>query len=146
MLWLLWQTYLWHKYYGKYRNVRRFFSKIKKIHISIVSKYKHNFKKLILVSPSLFLRQNPHCPLLTSKPIENSIYIFIIANTNILTVKPFKWKSFNFFRLVRYHLGTVAFGSFIIALIQLIRIILNYIESRVKVKTLFCTILSLESR
>ncbi len=36
-------------------------------------------------------------------------------------------------RLVRYHLGTVAFGSFIIALVQLIRLIMHYIESRVKV-------------
>jgi len=36
-----------------------------------------------------------------------------------------------FYRLVRYHLGTAAFGSFIIALIQLIRIILKYLESKV---------------
>jgi uncharacterized membrane protein len=38
-----------------------------------------------------------------------------------------------FGRLVRYHLGTVAFGSFIIALVQLIRLIMHYVESRVKV-------------
>ena len=37
-----------------------------------------------------------------------------------------------FWRLVRYHLGTAAFGSFIIALIQLVRIILAYIEHLVK--------------
>lgn len=36
-----------------------------------------------------------------------------------------------FYRLVRYHLGTAAFGSFIIALIQLVRIILKYLESKV---------------
>ena len=39
-------------------------------------------------------------------------------------------------RLVRYHLGTVAFGSFIIALVQLIRLIMHYIESRVKVPSI----------
>jgi len=37
-----------------------------------------------------------------------------------------------FWRLVRYHLGTAAFGSFIIALIQLIRIILTYVQHLVK--------------
>ena len=37
-----------------------------------------------------------------------------------------------FYRLVRYHLGTAAFGSFIIALIQLIRLILKYLESKVE--------------
>ena len=37
-----------------------------------------------------------------------------------------------FWRLVRFHLGTAAFGSFIIALIQLVRIILAYIEHLVK--------------
>ena len=35
-------------------------------------------------------------------------------------------------RLVRYHLGTVAFGSFIIALIQFIRMIMHYIEKKLK--------------
>ena len=35
-------------------------------------------------------------------------------------------------RLVRYHLGSVAFGSFIIALIQFIRIIMKYLEKRSK--------------
>ena len=35
-------------------------------------------------------------------------------------------------RLLRYHLGTAAFGSFIIALIQLVRIILMYVEHIVK--------------
>ncbi len=34
---------------------------------------------------------------------------------------------------IRYHLGTIAFGSFIIALIQLMRIILAYIQNRYKV-------------
>jgi len=37
-----------------------------------------------------------------------------------------------FYRLVRYHLGTAAFGSFIIALIQLVRLILKYLESKVE--------------
>ena len=37
-----------------------------------------------------------------------------------------------FWRLVRFHLGTAAFGSFIIALIQLVRLILAYIEHLVK--------------
>ena len=31
-------------------------------------------------------------------------------------------------RLVRYHLGSVAFGSFIIALVKLIRIIMKFVE------------------
>ena len=35
-------------------------------------------------------------------------------------------------RLLRYHLGTAAFGSFIIALIQLVRLILMYVEHIVK--------------
>ena len=37
-----------------------------------------------------------------------------------------------FWRLVRYHLGTAAFGSFIIAMIQLIRIILAYVQHLVE--------------
>jgi len=38
----------------------------------------------------------------------------------------------SFIRLVRYHIGSVAFGSFIIALIQLIRIIMAYVERKLK--------------
>ena len=38
----------------------------------------------------------------------------------------------SWWRLVRYHLGTVAFGSFIIALIQFIRMIMHYIEKKLK--------------
>lgn len=40
------------------------------------------------------------------------------------------WRSF--WRLVRYHLGSVALGSFLVALIQFIRIIMKQIEKRVK--------------
>ena len=35
-------------------------------------------------------------------------------------------------RLIRYHLGSVAFGSFLVALIQFIRIIMKYVERRIK--------------
>jgi hypothetical protein len=35
-------------------------------------------------------------------------------------------------RVIRYHLGTVAFGSFIIALVQMIRLIMKYIEKKAK--------------
>ena len=38
----------------------------------------------------------------------------------------------SYWRLVRYHLGTVAFGSFIIALIQFIRMIMKYVEKQLK--------------
>lgn len=34
----------------------------------------------------------------------------------------------SFFILVRYHLGTVAFGSFLIAVVQMIRVCLKVIE------------------
>lgn len=34
--------------------------------------------------------------------------------------------------LVRYHLGSVAFGSFIIALIKFIRLIIKYLERKLK--------------
>ena len=37
-----------------------------------------------------------------------------------------------FYRLLRFHLGTAAFGSLIIAIIQMIRIILKYLEHKVK--------------
>ena len=37
-----------------------------------------------------------------------------------------------FYRLVRFHLGTAAFGSLIIAIIQMIRIILKYVEHHIK--------------
>ena len=40
----------------------------------------------------------------------------------------------SFWRLVRYHLGSVAFGSFIIALVQLIRIIMQYVERKLAKK------------
>ena len=35
-------------------------------------------------------------------------------------------------RLVRYHLGTVAFGSFLVALIQFIRMIMKYVEKKLQ--------------
>lgn len=37
-----------------------------------------------------------------------------------------------FFNLVRYHLGSVALGSFLIALVQLVRAVLKYIEEKTK--------------
>lgn len=40
----------------------------------------------------------------------------------------------SFWRLIRYHLGSVAFGSFIIALVQLIRIIMQYVERKLSKK------------
>ena len=44
----------------------------------------------------------------------------------------------SFKRLVIYHLGTVAFGSFIIALVQLVRMILAYIERKLAKRTNAC--------
>ncbi|XP_013398047.1 choline transporter-like protein 1 isoform X2 [Lingula anatina] len=38
-------------------------------------------------------------------------------------------------RLIRYHLGTVAFGSLIIAIIQLMRMILAYVEKKLRGRT-----------
>lgn len=38
----------------------------------------------------------------------------------------------SFWNLVRYHLGSVALGSFLIALVQIVRAILKYIESKTK--------------
>ena len=38
----------------------------------------------------------------------------------------------SFGRLVRYHIGSVAFGSLIIALIQVVRIIMAYVERKLK--------------
>ena len=40
----------------------------------------------------------------------------------------------SFWRLCRYHLGSVAFGSFIIALVQLIRFIMKYVEKKLSKK------------
>ena len=36
------------------------------------------------------------------------------------------------FHLDRYHLGTVAFGSLLIALVQLIRVILEYVDHKLR--------------
>lgn len=38
----------------------------------------------------------------------------------------------SFSNLIRFHLGSVAFGSFFIALIQMIRAVLTFIEERCK--------------
>ena len=35
-------------------------------------------------------------------------------------------------RTVRYHLGTIAFGSLLIAIVQFVRFILEYIDSQTK--------------
>ena len=35
------------------------------------------------------------------------------------------------FRLVRYHLGTAAFGSFLVALVQFVRAIMAFLEQQV---------------
>lgn len=38
----------------------------------------------------------------------------------------------SFYRSIRYHLGSIAFGSLIIAIIQIIRVILEYVEQKLK--------------
>ncbi|XP_033114814.1 choline transporter-like protein 2 [Anneissia japonica] len=38
----------------------------------------------------------------------------------------------SFYRAIRYHLGSLAFGSFIIAVIQMIRVVLEYIDHKLK--------------
>ena len=38
----------------------------------------------------------------------------------------------SFLRCVRYHLGSVAFGSLLVAVVRFIRIILEYIDSKCK--------------
>jgi len=40
----------------------------------------------------------------------------------------------SFYRTIRYHLGTLAFGSLIVAIIRLIRVALQYIENKIKEK------------
>ena len=59
-------------------------------------------------------------------PFNDLIYIFREKSGLHCLVLQSWW------RLVRYHLGTVAFGSFIIALIQFIRMIMHYIEKKLK--------------
>ncbi|CAF1262455.1 unnamed protein product [Rotaria sordida] len=41
----------------------------------------------------------------------------------------------SFFRAIVFHLGTIAFGSLIIAIVKLIRVLLEYVEKKVKDKT-----------
>ena len=38
----------------------------------------------------------------------------------------------SFYRVFRYHLGTLAFGSLIIAIIRMIRVMIEYIEEKLK--------------
>ena len=38
----------------------------------------------------------------------------------------------NAYRVLRYHLGTLAFGSLIIAIIRMIRIMIEYAEAKLK--------------
>jgi choline transporter-like protein 2/4/5 len=38
----------------------------------------------------------------------------------------------SFYRAIRYHLGTLAFGSLIIAIIRMIRVMIVYIEEKLK--------------
>lgn len=40
----------------------------------------------------------------------------------------------SFWRAIRYHLGSIAFGSLIIAIIQIIRVLLEYVETKLKGK------------
>ena len=43
---------------------------------------------------------------------------------------------FNFlFLLVRYHLGTIAFGALLLAIIKYIRLLLEYVDEKLKRKT-----------
>lgn len=48
---------------------------------------------------------------------------------------PFFAVTASFFRAVRYHLGDIAFGSFLIATIRYIRIIIEFIDNRLRRKT-----------
>ena len=41
----------------------------------------------------------------------------------------------SFWRSIRYHLGSLAFGSLIIAIIQLIRVLITYVEKKVNAKS-----------
>ncbi|XP_063714645.1 choline transporter-like protein 2 [Symsagittifera roscoffensis] len=41
---------------------------------------------------------------------------------------------FSLFRVLRYHIGSMAFGSFIIAVVQFIRLILEYLDRKLKKK------------
>ena len=45
---------------------------------------------------------------------------------------PFFALLFSFSRCVRYHLGSVAFGSLLVAVVRFIRIILEYIDNKCK--------------
>ena len=38
----------------------------------------------------------------------------------------------SFFRTLRYHLGTIAFGSLVVAIIRMIRVLIEYIEEKLK--------------
>ena len=40
-------------------------------------------------------------------------------------------------RLVRYHMGTVLFGSFLVALVQLARLILAYVQKQYVVYNMY---------
>ncbi|KAI0213013.1 Choline transporter-like protein 4 [Lamellibrachia satsuma] len=45
---------------------------------------------------------------------------------------PFHYLGGALYRALRYHIGSIAFGSLIIAIIQIFRVILQYVEKRVK--------------
>ncbi|XP_064486350.1 choline transporter-like protein 1 isoform X2 [Ornithodoros turicata] len=49
--------------------------------------------------------------------------------------------STSLYYLVRYHLGSVALGSFLVALVKLIRAILNFLEKQLKTRFESCTFL-----
>ncbi|XP_076454507.1 choline transporter-like protein 2 [Babylonia areolata] len=58
-----------------------------------------------------------------------SSYYWAFNKPDDIPAFPLLW---SFYRAFRYHLGSLAFGSFIIAVIQMVRIILEYIDSKLK--------------
>lgn len=55
-----------------------------------------------------------------------------------LTQCPCKWSNlwYSFFLCFSYHTGSLAFGSLILSMVQMVRIVLEYLDHKLKGKTL----------
>ena len=64
--------------------------------------------------------------------LEKLVFVIMSTreNTRLIT-RASSFLKYNFFDFIcRYHLGSLAFGSLLIAIVQIVRVILEYIDSK----------------
>jgi len=90
--------------------------------------YSENEKRLVLYTIFGVLWGNAFIVAAAQFVISSSVCIWYFAHPQ----SPHNTVRRSFKRLLRYHMGSLAFGTFILAVIQMVRLVLAYVESQMK--------------